>query len=48
MVCGLTRLFGELPDNVARRVQAASTDEIGAWADRVLGTKSLDEVLGDG
>lgn len=44
----LTRLFGELPEDVAHRVEAASTDEISVWAERVLGAKSLADVLGEG
>lgn len=38
--------FGPLPDRVGARVRSATTEELKAWADRVLTAASLDEVLG--
>jgi len=43
----LTLKFGPLPDGVARRVQAASVEELDRWTERVLSAKSLAEVFAD-
>ncbi len=41
----LTRRHGDLPDSVEQRLQKAKTDEIERWADRVLTSKTLDDVF---
>jgi hypothetical protein len=44
----LARRFGELPTQIQDRVDAASSDEIDAWADAVLEAPSLADLFGDG
>lgn len=44
----LTRLFGELPDDVVKRIRSAEADRLDEWLDRVLDAKSLADVLGEG
>jgi hypothetical protein len=41
----LSRRFDPLPDHTTRRIEAASRAELELWADRVITTSSLDEVL---
>ena len=41
----LTRAFGELPDTTVDRLQAASSEDLELWSDRILSAKSLDEVF---
>jgi hypothetical protein len=43
----LTRKFGEVPDDLAARVQGAGFDELHLWGERVLEASSLAEVFGD-
>ncbi|WP_441285719.1 DUF4351 domain-containing protein [Sorangium sp. KYC3313] len=38
--------FGELPAAVVARVDAADVAELERWGERVLGARTLDEVLG--
>ncbi len=41
----LIRRHGELPPSVEQRLKKAKTDEIERWADRVLTSKTLDDVF---
>jgi predicted transposase YdaD len=41
----LTKRFGPLPAEVLEQLACASTEQIEAWADRVLDAASLDEVF---
>ena len=41
----LTKRFGPLPGEVLEQLACASTEQIEAWADRVLDAASLDEVF---
>jgi flagellar biosynthesis/type III secretory pathway protein FliH len=41
----LRRKFGELSEDKVRMIEAADTDQLLEWADRVLTAESLDEVL---
>ena len=41
----LTRRFGEVPEMVEARIQAADSDELLRWTDRVLDASSLDAVF---
>lgn len=43
----LAKRFGDLPDAVLARVDAATVDQLELWAERVLVAHSLAEVLGD-
>jgi hypothetical protein len=38
--------FGELPPAALARVEAAESEVLEAWADRVITAQSLDEVFG--
>ena len=42
----LQRRFGELPEWVATRVEAAGSDELEAWTERILSARDLDEMFG--
>jgi hypothetical protein len=44
----LTLRFGELPEVVSDRLAAAGEAEIEEWLGRVLGARTLDEVLSGG
>ena len=47
-VLKLLRLrFQDLPEDVLARVEAATTDQLDLWAERILTAETLDEVLGD-
>ncbi len=37
--------FGEVPDRVVARVDAATSEQLDRWAERILTAKSIDEVL---
>ena len=41
----LTRRFGELPERETRRLEAASSEELDLWSDRVLDAERLEEVF---
>jgi predicted transposase YdaD len=41
----LVRRFGELPEKVVDRVNAASVEELERWADQILDAESIDDVL---
>jgi len=41
----LTRRFGELPERETRRLEAASSEELDLWSDRILDAERLDEVF---
>jgi hypothetical protein len=41
----LRRKFGELPEDKVRTIEAADTEQLLEWADRVLTAESLDEML---
>jgi hypothetical protein len=41
----LERRFGDLPDAVCRRVEAADPQTLLAWSERILTAQSIDEVL---
>ncbi len=41
----LTRRFGLLPDSIQARLEAAASDELETWLDRILEAKTLDEVF---
>ena len=43
----LRRRFGEVPQIVVDRVNAAELDQIEVWGDRVLTAATLDEVFGE-
>lgn len=43
----LAKRFGDLPDAVLARVDAATVDQLELWAERVLVATTLAEVLGD-
>jgi hypothetical protein len=43
----LERRFGSLPPTVSRRLEAAESDELLRWADRVLSARTLEDVFGD-
>jgi hypothetical protein len=43
----LRRKFGELPEHVMARVQAADTDTLDRYTDKLLFANSLDEVISD-
>jgi Domain of unknown function (DUF4351) len=45
LVRQLTRRFGVVPDEMRRRIDAASLEQLEAWSDRVLDAESLDEVF---
>ena len=42
----LRRRFGELPEWVTARVEAAGPDELDAWTERILSARDLDEMFG--
>ena len=42
----LQRRFGELPEWVTTRVEAAGSDELEAWTERILSARDLDEMFG--
>lgn len=42
----LTRRFGELPDWAAKRLDAASAQELETWADEILVTENLEDLFG--
>ncbi|MEY4575990.1 MAG: hypothetical protein RL701_693 [Pseudomonadota bacterium] len=41
----LTLKFGTLQDTVAQRIRSASVPELEMWTERVLGERSVDDVL---
>ena len=43
----LSRRFGALPVLVQERIKSASLAELGAWSDRFLDARTLDEVFQD-
>jgi hypothetical protein len=43
----LERRFGSLPPTVSRRLEAAESNELLRWADRVLSARTLEDVFGD-
>jgi len=42
----MTRRFGELPDWAAKRLDAASAQELETWADEILVTENLEDLFG--
>ena len=43
----LVRRFGELPEREARRLEAASSEELDLWSDRVLDAERLEDVFAE-
>jgi hypothetical protein len=43
----LRKRFGELPDPVRARIEAAGSAQLDAWLDRFVTAASLDEVMAD-
>ncbi len=43
----LARRFGEVPESVKARLEAATEDELDAWSDAVLTANAIDEVFGN-
>ena len=43
----LGRRFGELPEWVDRRLEAASSDELDVWSDHVLEAERLEDVFAE-
>ena len=41
----LTKRFGPLPADAVQAISTASTEQIGAWLDRLFEARSLDEAL---
>jgi flagellar biosynthesis/type III secretory pathway protein FliH len=41
----LTKRFGELPEEISRKIETADADTLLQWSERVLTAKTLDEVL---
>ncbi|MBN2701525.1 MAG: DUF4351 domain-containing protein [Methylothermaceae bacterium] len=41
----LQRKFGDLPENIRQRIEAADVDTLLAWSDRVLTARNLEEVV---
>ncbi|WP_142105014.1 DUF4351 domain-containing protein [Pseudonocardia cypriaca] len=41
----LSRKFGPLPAGVRKRIDAASSDRLEVWSDRMLDAPTLDEVF---
>ena len=39
--------FGELPADVAQRIETADAETLLRWSERVLTAKTLDEILAD-
>ena len=44
----LVRRFGELPEREAQRLEAATSEELDLWSDRVLDAERLEEVFAEG
>lgn len=42
----LTRKFPTVPDDVRKRVESASVEQLEVWCDRVLDAETLDAVFG--
>ncbi|WP_162251397.1 DUF4351 domain-containing protein [Massilia sp. Root418] len=41
-----SKRFGPLPDSIQQRLAEASTEQLGAWADALLGADTLDDIFG--
>ncbi|MGP5144710.1 DUF4351 domain-containing protein, partial [Vreelandella alkaliphila] len=41
----LSKRFGELPDWVGAKLEAADTEQLEAWTDEILTAHSLDELF---
>ncbi|GAB4365266.1 MAG: hypothetical protein Kow0060_22620 [Methylohalobius crimeensis] len=41
----LQRKFGDLPEDIRQRIEAADVDTLLVWSDRVLTARNLEEVV---
>ncbi|XSG84191.1 MAG: DUF4351 domain-containing protein [Methylohalobius sp. ZOD2] len=41
----LQRKFGDLPEDIRQRIEAADVDTLLVWSDRVLTARNLEEVM---
>jgi predicted transposase YdaD len=46
LVRQLSRRFGVVPDEMRKRIDAASLEQLEAWSDRVLDAATLDDMFG--
>ena len=43
--CLLSKRFGDLPEWVGEKLEAANTEQLEEWTDEILSTNSLDELF---